>query len=49
MLSMELEAARYAAELAGRRYDAMDPDNRLVAGELERRWDGWMKAGLAQP
>jgi hypothetical protein len=38
-LSLELEAARYAAELAGRRYDAMDPDNRLVAGELERRWD----------
>ncbi len=38
-LSMELEAAHYAAELARRRYNAMDPDNRLVAGELERRWD----------
>ena len=38
-LSMEREAARYAAELARRRYEAIDPDNRLVAVELERRWE----------
>ena len=24
---------------ARRQYDAVDPDNRLVAGELERRWN----------
>ena len=41
---MEREAARYAAELAQRRYEAMDPDNRLVAGELERRWEDALQA-----
>jgi DNA invertase Pin-like site-specific DNA recombinase len=35
----ELEAARYAAQRAQRQYDAADPDNRLVADELERRWN----------
>ncbi len=34
-----MEAARYEAGLARRQYDAVDPDNRLVAGELERRWN----------
>ncbi len=38
-LALEVEAARYAAGLAHRQYDAVDPDNRLVAGELERRWN----------
>src|SRR5881409_3556797 len=38
-LSLELEQARYEARLAARRYEAVDPDNRLVAGELEARWD----------
>ena len=38
-LSLEVEAARYAAALAHRQYDAVDPDNRLVATELERRWN----------
>ena len=38
-LSLEVEAARYAAALAHRQYDAVDPDNRLVAAELERRWN----------
>lgn len=36
---LALEAARYEAALARRQYDAVDPDNRLVAGELERRWN----------
>jgi excisionase family DNA binding protein len=36
---LALEAARYEAGLARRQYDAVDPDNRLVAGELERRWN----------
>jgi DNA invertase Pin-like site-specific DNA recombinase len=35
----ELEAAQYAARRAQRQYDAIDPDNRLVADELERRWN----------
>src|SRR5438270_1346717 len=38
-LSLELEQARYEARLAARRYEAVDPDNRLVAGELEARWN----------
>ena len=39
-LSLELEQARYEAHLAARRYEAVDPDNRLVAAELEARWNG---------
>lgn len=38
-LELDLEAARYAAEKAWRQYDAADPENRLVADELERRWN----------
>ena len=36
-LRRELEAARYAAQRAQKQYDAADPENRLVADELERR------------
>jgi hypothetical protein len=36
---LALEQARYEALHARRQYDAVDPDNRLVAGELERRWN----------
>ena len=35
----DLEAARYAADRAFRQYDAADPENRFVAGELEARWN----------
>ncbi len=38
-LRLELEQARYQARLAERRYEAADPENRLVAGELEARWN----------
>jgi hypothetical protein len=38
-LTRDLEAARYAAARAQRQYDASDPENRLVTGELERRWN----------
>ena len=38
-LELALEQARYEAARARRQYDAVDPDNRLVAGELERRWN----------
>lgn len=38
-VSLELEQARYEVQLAARRYEAVDPDNRLVAAELEARWN----------
>ena len=38
-LLRDLEAARYTADRAFRQYDASDPANRLVAGELEARWN----------
>ena len=38
-LSLELEQARYEARWAERQYNGVDPENRLVAGELERRWN----------
>ena len=36
---LQLEQARYETRLAQRQYDAVDPENRLVASELERRWN----------
>jgi hypothetical protein len=36
---MRLERAEYAAQLAQRRYEEVDPSNRLVAGTLEHRWN----------
>ncbi len=38
-LERDLEAARYAAARAQKQFDAVDPENRLVADELERRWN----------
>ena len=38
-LELALQRARYEAAHARRQYDAVDPANRLVAGELERRWN----------
>jgi DNA invertase Pin-like site-specific DNA recombinase len=35
----KLERAEYEAGLAKRRYEAVDPENRLVARELERVWE----------
>lgn len=35
----QLTRLRYEAELAERQYRRVDPDNRLVAVELERRWE----------
>jgi len=49
----QIERARYDADLAERRYEAVDPGNRLIAGTLERRWNDAMQrlleleAGLA--
>jgi DNA invertase Pin-like site-specific DNA recombinase len=36
---LQLQQADYEVELARRRYEATDPDNRLVAAELEARWE----------
>jgi len=38
-IELELEQARYEARLAARRYESVDPDQRLVAAELEARWN----------
>jgi DNA invertase Pin-like site-specific DNA recombinase len=38
-VELELEQARYEARLAARRYESVDPDQRLVAAELEARWN----------
>lgn len=38
-LMRDLEAAHYDADRAFRQYDAADPLNRLVAAELETRWN----------
>lgn len=40
----ELQRLRYEADLARRQYDRVDPDNRLVASELERRWEVALRA-----
>jgi len=34
-----LERAQYEADRARRQYDAVEPENRLVARELERQWE----------
>ena len=36
---MRIERARYEAELAERRYESVDPGNRLIASTLEQRWN----------
>ena len=36
---LQLERARYEAERAQRQYDQVEPENRLVARDLERRWE----------
>ena len=39
-----LARSRYEVEQARRQYAAVDPDHRLVARELERRWDEALRA-----
>ena len=38
-VELALEQTRYEAARARQQYDAVDPGNRLVAAELERRWN----------
>jgi DNA invertase Pin-like site-specific DNA recombinase len=42
-LERDLQAARYEAARAQKQYDAADPENRLVADELESRWNQALK------
>jgi len=39
-----LTRLRYDATLAQRRFEQVDPTNRLVAAELEQRWEGALRA-----
>ena len=39
----QLERARFETERAARQYQAVEPENRLVARELERRWEEALK------
>jgi len=41
---MRLERAEYEADLAERRYQEVDPANRLVATTLEQRWNSALQA-----
>jgi DNA invertase Pin-like site-specific DNA recombinase len=41
-LELERQQAEYEVKLAARRYEQVDPDNRLVAAELETRWNAAM-------
>lgn len=40
---LELQQARYDASLAERRYAAVDPDNRLIAAQLEKAWENTLQ------
>jgi DNA invertase Pin-like site-specific DNA recombinase/transposase len=41
---LHLERLRYEAQRAQRQYDAVEPENRLVARTLERRWEESLRA-----
>ncbi|UVK49105.1 recombinase family protein (plasmid) [Mesorhizobium sp. AR07] len=43
MLELDLQQARYEASLAERRYAACDPDNRLIAAQLEKSWEATLR------
>lgn len=41
--TLRMEQARYQAQLAERRYKAVDPEHRTVARTLEREWDAKLR------
>jgi excisionase family DNA binding protein len=43
IVALELQQARYEASLAERRYAACDPDNRLIAAQLEKSWEAALR------
>lgn len=42
--ALKAQRLRYEAQLAERQFQKVDPDNRLVAAELERRWEQALRA-----
>jgi Recombinase zinc beta ribbon domain len=46
--ALELKQARYDASLAERRYAACNPDNRLIAAQLEKAWDALQRVESCQ-
>jgi len=40
---LQLEKARYDADRSKRQFDRVEPENRLVAADLERRWEERLK------
>lgn len=40
---LDLQQAEYDASLAERRYAACDPDNRLIAAQLEKHWEAALR------
>jgi excisionase family DNA binding protein len=43
VVELELVQARYEATLAERRYAACDPENRLIAAQLEKSWESALR------
>jgi DNA invertase Pin-like site-specific DNA recombinase len=43
LLLLELEAAQYESDRIFRQYDKSDPENRLVTGTLEKKWEASLK------
>jgi len=43
IVELELQQAQYEATLAERRYAACDPDNRLIAAQLEKNWEAALR------
>ena len=43
VVELDLKQARYEASLAERRYAACDPDNRLIAAQLEKSWEATLQ------
>lgn len=43
MAELDLQQARYEASLAERRYAACDPQNRLIAAQLEKSWEATLQ------
>jgi len=48
VLADQLQQLEYEAERARRQFDRVEPENRLVAAELERRWNEALQAADAQ-
>jgi len=43
IVELDLQQAEYEASLAERRYAACDPDNRLIAAQLEKHWEAALR------